>query len=321
MIPNPPLGRERVEGVMHGFKAARIVRGTAGLRFAGAAVGTTYGPADEAVCVNARDHVPPHPGCACGFYSWKDRDPAALMLNELAVSLLEVELWGAFHEYELGYVAAVQVVRRVTLMPYCHRCLFSREVRLRPAVAMSELPGLPGSELVPVCDDHAGAEDAVVTLAQLAEAFEVEVAWADDDDEIVEVAKLMLTNLTPRQPLNLRRLDELLPGELAHVFQNAVAQDADGHLYIDVLARLVQPLPGTDVPICLNDEGEHQVLLTEVTDFTGWRPRNDARRFTLPLRTVGQPQPRTHDKGLHLQSFVEVEVDRIDTADDAEGDN
>jgi hypothetical protein len=294
VIANPPLGHERVEGVLQGFKAARIVH-TTGLAFAGATIGTTYGPADEAVCVNVRDHVPPHPGCACGFYAWKERDGAVGMLNEQTVAVLEVELWGAFHEYELGYVAAVQVVRRVTLMPYCHRCLFSREVRLRPAVALGEVPGVPGSELVPVCDDHAGAEDAVVTLAELAEAFEVEVTWADDDDEIVEVAKLMAANLAPRIPVNLRRLDELLPGEVAHVFQNAVAQDADGQLYIDVLARLVQALPGTDVPIRLNDDGGHEVLLDEVTDFTGWRPRHDPYRFASPLRTVGQPQTRQDD--------------------------
>ena len=296
MMPNPPLGRARVEGTLDAFKAARIVQGPTGLRFSGAAIGTTYGPADEAACVNVHDHVPPQPGCMCGFYAWKTRDDAAGMLNEVTVAVLDVELWGAFHEYDLGYVAAVQLVRQVTLMPYCLRCLFGREVRLRPAVALGEVPGVPGNELVPVCDDHAAPEDAVVTLAQLTEALEVDVAWAADDDEIVEVAKLMLTNLTPRIPVNLRRLDELLPGEVAHVFQNAIAQDDDGQLYIDALARLVQALPGTDVPIRLNDDGEHEVLLDEVTDFAGWRPRHDAHRFALPLRTVGQPQPRSDNE-------------------------
>jgi hypothetical protein len=212
--------------------------------------------------------------------------------------VLEVELWGAFHQYELGYVAAVQLVRRVTLIPYCHRCLFSREVHLRPAVAMGLLPCLPGNELVPVCEEHAGPEPAVVTLAELAAAFEVEVGWADDDDEIVEVAKLMAANLTPRIPVDLRRLDELLPGEVAFVFQNTIAQDGHGQLYIHPLARLVQPLPGADVPIRLNDEGEHEILLDEVTVFTGWRARDNAYRFALPLRTVGQPQPR-QDDGVH----------------------
>jgi hypothetical protein len=294
MIANPPLGRERVEGTLHGFKAARIVQGPTGLLFAGAAIGTTYGRADEAVCINVRDHVPPQAGCSCGFYAWKDRDGAVGMLNELTGAVLEVELWGAFHQYELGYVAAVQLVRRVTLIPYCMRCLFSREVRLRPAVATDLLPGVPGNELAPVCEQHASA--AVVSLTQLADAFTVEVTWAHDDDQIVEVAKRMLANLAPRVPGNLRRLDELLPDEVAFVFQNSIATDDHGQLYLDALARLVQPLPGTDVPVRLNDDGEHEVLLDQITDFAGWQPRHDSRRFAMPLLAVGQPRPRTEDQ-------------------------
>ena len=57
MMPNPPLGRDRAEGTLHAFKAARIVDGPAGLRFSGAAIGTTYGPADEAVFIDVRESL------------------------------------------------------------------------------------------------------------------------------------------------------------------------------------------------------------------------------------------------------------------------
>lgn len=299
MIANPPAGRERIEGVLGGFKAARIGIGPDGLRLGGAAFGAPYGPIDEAACVNVRDHVPPHPGCTCGFYAWKDRDNAVGLLNEVTVAVAEVELWGAFHEFELGYIAAVQHVRRVTLIPDCMPCLFTREPRKITAVALATTnsAAVTTGELRPVCDRHAASADTVIDIGQLAEAFGVEVSWAGEDDaEIVAVVELMVANLTPRPPLNLRRLDELLPGEVAWVYQNSIAQDGHGQLYVDVIARLVQPLPGTDVPIRLNDNGEHEVLLDQVTDFTGWRPRHDTHRFGMPLVVVGQPQPRTEDQ-------------------------
>jgi hypothetical protein len=75
----------------------------------------------------------------------------------------------------------------------------------------------------------------------------------------------------------------------AYVFQNAIAEARDGQLFIDPVARLIQPLPGTDVPLRLPDDGIHEVLLDGRKDFDGWRPQEDSTRFSLPARAVGRP--------------------------------
>jgi hypothetical protein len=204
--------------------------------------------------------------------------------------VLDVELWGAFHEYDHGYVAAVQLVRQITLIPCCMPCLFTRDPQCRPAVALGNVDRPERDVFSPVCADHAGSSDFVVTEERLAEELNVEVVWAEEGEAIVEAAQQMLRTLQLRLPQNLRRLDDLLPDETAHVLANVVAQDADGTLWINPLARLVQPLPGTDVPIRLNDDGEHEVLPDGLTDFEGWQHRTDTHRFALPLQTIGQPQ-------------------------------
>ena len=297
----PPIPIDNiVNGTLQAFKAARILAGPNGAGFAGAGLGTTYGKEDLAVCVQNRDHVPPQAD-GCGFYAWKDRNRAVDLLNDYpTLALLEVELWGKFEEFQAGYIAAAQLVRQVTLLPFCTLCLFGHEARPRPAVLLAPYPGDCERRLVPVCDEHADQDHDVITVGQLAQQLGVNVRFADDDDPLVDAAKLTARATYTRLPIppTVRRLDDLLPGETVHVFQNTIAEDTDGSLWIHPLARLIQPLPGTDVPLRLNDDGEHEVLLDGLTDFTGWRPRKDKRRFALPLRARGQ-LPETGDHQGH----------------------
>ena len=291
MRANPAIEEVVVPGVLPGFKIARIVATTNGFAFRGIGLGGEYLAHDLAVCVYDRGHVPPVGGCGCGFYALKDRDAAAWLGNDVGIALLDVDLWGRFHEFEKGFVAAVQQVRRVTLLPCCIRCLYGRTHELTPARVLTGGQGQHG-ELVPVCADHLPADLDAVTPAELAEAFDVEVVWADADDPLVTVAAEIAKVLLPRRRPEVRRLDDLLPGETAYAFQPAVAVDDDGGVWIDALARLVQPLPGTDVPLRLGDDGVVELLLDEVLDFDGWRPRRDPARFELPTRPIGCPQPR-----------------------------
>ena len=288
---NPSTANEKILGTLRAFKAARIFNHLDRMEFRAVGMGASYGVIDQAVCVRDHEHVPPHPGCACGFYALRDRQEAVGLLCDVqAPALLDVELWGAFHEFERGFVAAVQAVRRVTLVPYCFPCLFAGEPRPRPACMLAPDTGVEGGDLVPVCDEHAADSDETIPVAQLAALLDIEVGFAVDEDQIVEALKERPRLARPKRPKPrpVRRLDDLLPGEVVHVFQNVIAQDPDGQLFINPLARLIQPLPGTDVPIRLNDDGEHEVLLDGLTDFTGWRPRHDRYRFALPLRTHGQ---------------------------------
>lgn len=82
-----------------------------------------YGVSDVARCGRVTSHVPPHPGCRCGFYAWRHRASATSLLWGSRPALLEVELLGRFDEYELGHVAAAQIVRRVHMLRVCAGCL------------------------------------------------------------------------------------------------------------------------------------------------------------------------------------------------------
>ena len=288
MGPNPPVDDAVVTGPLTAFKAARLVVGRAGLCFAGVGMGGVYGPADTAVCVSVPQHVPPATGCGCGFYAWKDRGDAANLIDG-STAVLEVELFGRFHEYDRGYIAAAQLVRTVTLQPYCVACLFRRDGGRRTAIALRGRAGsVHGQELVPVCDEHLGSSGESVTLRRVADEFGVEVRWAADDDQIVEVAKELDLTLRPRLA-PVRRLDDLLPAETGYVFHNSIAEDSDGSLWIDPLARLIQPLPGTDIPVWLDEDGTHVLGLDALTRFDGWRHRTDPRRLALPVSTFGTP--------------------------------
>ena len=289
MSPTP--AEVTVIGTLQAFKVARIVAGPNGLAFAGAGVDATYGAADQATCIRDPRHVPPHPGCACGFYALHDRCHAVSLLSEHLIALLEVELWGRFHEYERGYIAAAQLVRSVTLVAHCIACLLGREDKVRPPVGVGRTLTY-GQQLAPVCDEHQGKCDTIYTLGELAAKLGTAVTWAGEADPVTEAALRIGLPQQPLLPRNVRRLDSLLPGETAHVFQSSIAQDEDGDLWIDVLARLIRPLPGTDVPIRLTDAGEHEALLAGLRGFEGWRPRIDVRRFALPLRVAGVPETR-----------------------------
>jgi hypothetical protein len=290
---NPPLGTDLVAGGLTAFKAAHLVTfGDQDVRFDGATLGGTYGPADLAQCVHDRHHVPPQERCTCGFYGFRCREDAVELLTEDRVALLEVELWGAFHEFEIGYIAAAQNVRSVTLVPYCVRCLVRSERRHRAAEVLANRPSRDLARLIPVCDEHAEDATRVVTLLEVHLRLGVDVHFASDDDPLTAAIGEHTRSQRPLLPRHVRRLDDLQPGEKAHVFQNAIAQDEHGRLFINPVARLIQPLPGTDVPIRLSPQGELvELLLDTLTGFTGWQPRSQVGRFALPCRVVGQPSP------------------------------
>lgn len=293
MKTDAPLGGQIVAGTLSGFKAARlVVCDDGGLVFGGAGLGTTYSALDIATCVHVREHVPPHPGCACGFYATKSAEKAASLVFDDCPALLQVSLWGGFHEFEDGFIAAVQRVERVTLQPYCWQCLTRLQGRNRAAVVLVPLGSERGTALQPACDEHANDAENRWPLSRVAEALQVPTGWADDDHHLTgAIQALGLNYRRPRRP-PCRRLDDVLPGETVHVFANQIARDEDGTLFINPLARLVQPLPGTDVPLRLEDDGYFVVDLDGL-DRPRWRPRHDSRKFSLPLRVLS----RTEDGG------------------------
>ena len=177
MMPNPERGEDLVLGLLSAHKAALVVTTEAGgLGFCGVGYGGTYGAYDVASCVTDSEHVPPHAGCSCGFYAWRDHDAAVRLVNDEAVVLLDVELWGTFHAYERGYVAAAQKVRTVTVQPFCAGCLASRDRQFERATVLAgdRRTSVP---LQPVCDEHAQREQTVFTLAEATEELGAEVCW------------------------------------------------------------------------------------------------------------------------------------------------
>ena len=291
MGPNPPRGSEVFLGAIRAFKAATVVIAeSGGLNFCGVGYGGIYGTHDVASCVTQPEHVPPHTGCSCGFYAWKSRDAAVKVIDDETVVLLDVELWGSFHEYTDGVVAAAQRVKSVTLQPYCAGCLATRDQQFRSATVLAGDRRV-GCHLQPVGDEHAEREELTRDLAAVSETLGVEVEWAKDDDPVTQAARELAYYKLVRRPKPVRRLDDLLPYETGYIFSNALAKDPDGTLFVSPLARLVQPLPGTDIPIRLGDDGVHEVLLDGIRDFDGWAPRQDPYCFALPVRTIGWPTP------------------------------
>ena len=143
-----------------------------------------------------------------------------------------------------------------------------------------------------MCEEHAEREELPRDLADVSETLGVEVSWAEDDDPVTQAARELAYYKLVRRPKPVRRLDELLPCETGYVFSNALAEDQDGTLYVNAIARLIQPLPGTDIPIRLGDDGVHEILLDDIQDFVGWVPRVDPENFPLPVRVIGQPTLR-----------------------------
>lgn len=295
MSTSAPWGPVVVEGTIPAFKAAYLVEDSNGLPcFCGAGVGTTYGPADAAQCVHIAEHVPPHPGCGCGFYGWRHRDDAVALLTDRLVAVLDVELWGRFHEFERGFIAAAQNVNRVTLSPWCTVCLTKGREPFQRAVGLVGKPFVVTNELVPACQQHAEDAEIQVGVDELARALGVEVAWASEEDAVAAVAREIKASLHPVRRRHFRSLGDLLPGEVAYVFSNAISQDATGSLWIDPQARLIQPLPGTDIPLRLGDDGRHEVLLGNVIA-PSWRDRDDPHRFALCVRAIGLARASSED--------------------------
>lgn len=135
-----------VAGRLRAWKVARLRLGG----FAGQWSPIIYGAHDLAVCNRIPDHVPPHPGCTCGFYAVRHRAAAIRRLEPDVPALLEVELAGRFDEYERGYVAAVQHVVGAAVVQACSQCL--ADGRLKPAVLLGDAGGRAESYgLEPVC--------------------------------------------------------------------------------------------------------------------------------------------------------------------------
>lgn len=276
-----------VPSTLKGWKAARILSTPTGVWLSGAAVWQPYGVFDLAQCVHVHDHVPPRIDCSCGFYAWNERELAAGFIHPATCALLEVELWGRFEEFEHGFIAAAQRVVAGEILGWCSKC-FGETGDAVPAQGLLALERVvEGDVLGPACVGHMSRAQASWRLRDVAEQLGAPLRWERTSDP--RVGGLGVPRLTPPPPPVIRRLDELLPTETAYVFPNVVAATEE-ELWIDPLARLVQPLPGTDIPIRLDEDGVHELLLDEVTLARPWRPRDDRRRFCLPVRPVGQPR-------------------------------
>jgi hypothetical protein len=145
--------------------------------------------------------------------------PATDRSKILSAAVLEVGLFGRFHEYERGIIAAAQVFEPVTLSPWCSRCLVKGT--LEEAVALVGRPLAGNRVLVPTCATHLEDAATVLGLAELSQALGVSVAWADDGDPISNVAFRDLQTLRPTPLRTLPGVDDLLPGEVAHIFAEA----------------------------------------------------------------------------------------------------
>jgi hypothetical protein len=155
---------EHVDGELTGFKIARL--GSDGLLH-GVTTGS-YAAIDRATCRRLTAHRAPHRQCRCGFHAYKSRRDAAALLGGVAdFLLLEVGLSGRFLEFELGYRAEYQRVRRIEIDNVCGTCGGSATGVGIPGAPPSDLiaaarlllAGNPARlrTLVPACPDHAAA--------------------------------------------------------------------------------------------------------------------------------------------------------------------
>ncbi|MBW3665033.1 MAG: hypothetical protein KY469_18210 [Actinobacteria bacterium] len=165
---------DHVDGELTGFKVARL--GSDGLLH-GVTTGS-YAVIDRATCRRLTAHRAPHLHCRCGFHAYKSRRDAATLLRGVAdFLLLEVGLSGRFLEFELGYRAEYQRVRRIEIDNVCGTCGAAASgvgVLGAPpsdliAAARLLLWGNPARlrTLVPACQEHAAAWIDMAELAQL----------------------------------------------------------------------------------------------------------------------------------------------------------
>ncbi|MDP8928897.1 MAG: hypothetical protein M3O70_10055 [Actinomycetota bacterium] len=259
---NPDIGLDELwllPAAIRGWKVARLrTAGCGEVGFAGVTTRTTYGGSDVARCGRVRTHVPPHPGCRCGFYAWRHRASATSLLWGARPALVEVELTGRFDEYELGYVAAAQMVRRVEVLRVCADCLLER--RVVPAVALVAHRGHRGP-LLAMCAEHAEPAHLRFDLSEVSNLVEAPVCWLEVDP----VLEFHLHRELRRQERPLRyptgSVADVRPGDVGHVFQQQFACDGNGSLWLRSSAPLIQPLPDVDVPIRRREDGTVEALL------------------------------------------------------------
>lgn len=267
---------------VQGWKVARPCYRLGSAVFAGVTSDLTYGTHDVASCHRQPDHVAPAPRCACGFYAWRYRQLATPLLWATSPALLEVELFGRF-EYAFGYVAAGQHVRRVHLLPVCSECLMRG--KRRDAVALNATHGGP-SWVLPCCGDHASPRATDVTV--LSRRLGIEVLWLELTPALdfhLALAQLM-ADLPVRYPMG--RLCDLRVGDIGFVFQDHLRIDIGGTLRIGLDAPLIQPMPGTDVPIRRRPDGDIEVLAEGIRlPVSGWKPSACDR--TVPVEAIGDP--------------------------------
>lgn len=165
-----------VPGWLPGWKVARLrtIIAPPGIAFLGWWSPLTFGVGDLARCYKVATHVPPVPGCRCGFYAWHEPAAALRSLDGSASVILDVELAGRVVVHEHGLVAARQRVRRVWVDAACHR----DDAACRPAVAVTAHPARP-RVLVSACPAHLPADGPAWDLVDLAASFGVPVGWSD----------------------------------------------------------------------------------------------------------------------------------------------
>lgn len=170
---------DHVDGELTGFKIARL--GSDGLLH-GVTTGS-YAAIDRATCRRLTAHRAPHLHCRCGFHAYKSRGDATALLRGVAdFLLLEVGMSGRFLEFELGYRAEYQRVRRIEIDNVCGTCGASASGVGVPGAPPSDLitaarlllAGNPARlrTLVPTCQEHAAAW---IDLTELAELLHVSV--------------------------------------------------------------------------------------------------------------------------------------------------
>jgi hypothetical protein len=126
-----------------------------------------------------------------------------------------------------------------------------------------------------VCVWHAGARRRVLTIEELTARLGAPVAWLAMDEVLrahVAVAAQLL-----RAPARHRvgQVADLAPGEVGHVFQEQLHQDAGG-LWISERATLVRPFEGGDVPLRRRGDGGIDALLEGLLQHRPWQGRRAA---------------------------------------------